>query len=84
LRDTLRALCFYILNTARNEVAGQEAVKKLNGEGLKPKYHQLDITDQGSVDRLAQFLQSTYGGLDVLVNNAGIAFKVCLYLKYMK
>ena len=64
--------------SARNEKLGQEAVKALNGEGLQPKFHQLDICDTASIDKLKNFLQTTYGGLDVLVNNAGIAFKVGL------
>ena len=63
---------------ARNEALGQEAVKKLNGEGLHPKFHQLDLTDKISIDRLKNFLQSKYGGLDILVNNAGMAFKVSI------
>ncbi|XP_062584744.1 carbonyl reductase [NADPH] 1-like [Saccostrea cucullata] len=61
--------------TARNEELGKQAVKSLNSEGLSPKFHQLDITDQASIDRLRDFLKTTYGGLDVLVNNAGIAYK---------
>ena len=66
---------------ARNEALGQEAVKKLNGEGLNPKFHQLDLCDKASIDRLKNFMQSTYGGIDILVNNAGIAFKVisCIF-----
>ena len=74
----------YILFTffiARSEQLGQEAVKKLNGEGLHPKFHQLDLTDKASVDKLRNFLQSTYGGLDILVNNAGMAFKVYTFNK---
>ena len=51
-------------------------MSKLNQEGLEPKFHQLDIGDQASVDRLRDHLKETYGGLDVLINNAGIAFKV--------
>ena len=51
-------------------------MKALNGEGLQPKFHQLDLCDKASIDRLKNFLQTTYGGLDVLVNNAGMAFKV--------
>ena len=51
-------------------------MKTLNGEGLHPKFHQLDITDKASIDRLKTFMQSTYGGIDVLVNNAGMAYKV--------
>ncbi|XP_056021847.1 carbonyl reductase [NADPH] 1-like isoform X1 [Ostrea edulis] len=61
--------------TARKEELGQEAIKSLNSEGLSPKFHQLDITDQASIDRLRDFLKSNYGGLDILVNNAGMAYK---------
>ncbi|XP_053399798.1 carbonyl reductase [NADPH] 1-like [Mercenaria mercenaria] len=65
-----------VILTARNEGNGQEAIKKLNGEGLKPMFHQLDLDDVGSIDRMKAFLQKTYTGLDILVNNAGIAFKM--------
>ncbi|KAH3779338.1 carbonyl reductase [NADPH] 3-like [Dreissena polymorpha] len=64
-----------VILTARNEGNGKEAIKKLNAEGLKPVFHQLDITDVASVQRLRDFLQKNYGGLDVLVNNAAIAYK---------
>jgi NAD(P)-dependent dehydrogenase (short-subunit alcohol dehydrogenase family) len=63
----------------RSESRGQEAIKQLNGEGLKPLFHQLDLDDVASIDRLKTFLQTTYSGLDILVNNAGIAFKVRAY-----
>ena len=39
------------------------------------KYHQLDIDNQESIDTFAKFIQTTYNGLDILVNNAAIAFK---------
>ena len=71
---------FSLFIVARNEAAGQEAVKRLNGEGLTPKFHQLDICDKGSIERLRNFLQKTYGGLDVLVNNAGIAVLVRIHV----
>ena len=61
---------------ARNESLEQQAVKDLNGEGLHPKFHQLDLTDKASCEKLKTFLQSNYGGLDILVNNAGMCFKV--------
>jgi len=48
----------------------------LEKEGLKPLYHQLDICIAESRDTLAKFIKEKYGGLDVLVNNAGIAYKV--------
>lgn len=42
---------------------------------MEAKFHQLDIDDYPSVERLRDFLQENYGGLDLLVNNAAIAFK---------
>lgn len=62
--------------TARNEQLGLAAVKELEKEGLKPKFHQLDITDKNSISKFATYIKEKYGGLDLLVNNAGFAFKV--------
>lgn len=64
-----------VLLTARNEERGREAVGKLKEEGFDAIFHQLDICDQESTKRLADFLRTNYGGIDVLVNNAGIAYK---------
>jgi len=61
---------------ARDQARGQEAVAELEKEGLHPKFHQLDIDNEDSIKGLCRFLVDTYGGLDVLVNNAGIAYKV--------
>ncbi|XP_034407638.1 carbonyl reductase [NADPH] 1 [Cyclopterus lumpus] len=75
----VRALCkeyqgdVYI--TARDVGRGQEAVASLVADGLKPKFHQLDINDLKSIITAAAYFKETYGGVDVLVNNAGIAFK---------
>ncbi|XP_071087874.1 carbonyl reductase [NADPH] 3-like [Haliotis cracherodii] len=75
----VRALCKSydgdVVLTSRDVGRGQAAIADLNKEGLQPKFHQLDISDRSSLERLKSFLQSTYGGLDVLVNNAGIAYK---------
>ncbi|XP_072047286.1 carbonyl reductase [NADPH] 1-like [Amphiura filiformis] len=77
---TVRALCKQIDNgvvylTARDEGRGQAAVEELKKENLNPRFHQLDVNDQKSIDRLRDHLVKEHGGLDVLVNNAGIAFK---------
>lgn len=61
--------------TSRDQNRGQQAVELLEKEGLKPKYHQLDICDIESIRRLREFMTSRYGGIDVLINNVGIAFK---------
>ena len=60
--------------TSRNETRGQEAVKKLADEGVKVLFHQLDIDDEESIKKMASFLKEKYDGLDILVNNAAIAF----------
>ncbi|CAH2060449.1 unnamed protein product, partial [Iphiclides podalirius] len=61
--------------TSRDEERGKTAVLELNKEGLNPKYHQLDITDTKSLEVFHDYIKEKYGGIDVLVNNAAIAFK---------
>jgi hypothetical protein len=39
-------------------------------------FEQLDIADSGSIKSAASRVQQRHGGIDVLVNNAGMAFKV--------
>ena len=62
--------------TSRNVTLGQESVEKLKSQGLEPKFHQLDINKEESVVKLRDHIKEKYGGIDVLINNAGIAFKV--------
>lgn len=66
--------------TARDITRGQEAVKKLEELGLKPLFHQLDITDKNSIIKFRDYIASNEGGIDLLVNNAAIAYKVSLFL----
>jgi len=72
----VRALCKQfdgdVYLTARDEGRGKETVELPTKEGLNPQFHQLDIGDHASIVRLRDFLQEKYGGLDVLVNNAGM------------
>ena len=61
--------------TARNVERGSKSVKELEKEGLNVSFHQLDIDDKSSIEKLCEYMKQNYGGIDVLVNNAGIAFK---------
>lgn len=61
--------------TARDVTRGQNAIKELEKQGLNPKFHQLDVTDESSISTFHDYLKKTYQGLDILVNNAAIAFK---------
>lgn len=54
---------------------GQDAVASLASEGLTALFHQLDINDVKSITSAAAYFKEKYGGVDVLVNNAAIAFK---------
>ena len=60
--------------TARNAELGLEAEKKLQGEGLQNvKFLQMDVTDKKSIEKARDFIKEKHGGLDILINNAGIA-----------
>ncbi|GLG95901.1 WW domain-containing oxidoreductase [Gryllus bimaculatus] len=61
--------------TARDAARGEAAVEQLRQEGLNVKFHQLDIGSQESLDVFKRYIEEHYNGLDVLVNNAAIAFK---------
>ncbi|XP_076975033.1 carbonyl reductase [NADPH] 1 [Tamandua tetradactyla] len=74
-RDLCRQFSGDVVLTARDAARGRAAVQQLQAEGLSPRFHQLDIDDLQSIRALRDFLRKEYGGLDVLVNNAGIAFK---------
>ncbi|XP_038863025.1 carbonyl reductase [NADPH] 1-like [Salvelinus namaycush] len=61
--------------SARDVQRGAIVVEHLQREGLKPRLLQLDITDPVSIQAARQHFMKEYGGLDVLINNAGIAPK---------
>ena len=75
VRDLCQQFSGDVMLTARDVARGQAAVQQLQAEGLSPRFHQLDIDDLRSIQALRDFLRKEYGGLNVLVNNAGIAFK---------
>ena len=55
---------------SRDEERGRAAVEGLSGDVV---VRQLDVTDEGSVARLAASVGDEFGRLDILVNNAGIS-----------
>ncbi len=61
---------------ARSEENGRIAMQELAKENLRPHFHQLDIQDDTSICRFAQYMKQTHRGVDVLVNNAAIAIDV--------
>jgi carbonyl reductase 1 len=51
-------------------------VKELNSIGLNPKFYQLDVESIESINGFKEFLKENHGGIDVLVNNAGVFLSV--------
>jgi len=58
--------------TARDEVKGKAAAKKLRDEGLDVDFHKLDVTSENGIITFAGWLEGTCKRCDILVNNAGI------------
>jgi len=61
-----------VVLTARKAEAGREATEKLAAQKLTARFHPLDVTSSDSAVALRDFLDRTFGRLDVLINNAGI------------
>ena len=61
---------------ARSAERGREAVRQLESEGLHPELLSLDVTSVESVTAARQKVQQSHNRLDVLVNNAGVMFRV--------
>ena len=52
-----------------------EAVDALQALGIEASALVMDVTDPASVEALADFAWTTYGGAHVLINNAGVPSK---------
>eukprot|EP00667_Euglena_gracilis_P022903 EG_transcript_25664 len=63
------------LMACRNAALGAKAAAQLQAEGCNVRFLPLDIGDASSIAQFVTTLKGEYGGLDILVNNAAIAFK---------
>lgn len=71
----LGLLGYTVVLTARNGQAGKAAVEELAAGGCDAHTVRLDVTNSDDIAKLASYLEKTFGKLDVLVNNAGIAIE---------
>jgi len=71
----LGALGYTVILTARDEQAGGEATAELVTAGCDAHTYCLEVTNPDHIAGLASYLETTFGKLDVLVNNAGIALE---------
>jgi NAD(P)-dependent dehydrogenase (short-subunit alcohol dehydrogenase family) len=73
-REVVRQLAelgFTTILGSRSEEKGRAAAEGISGEVV---VKQLDVSDDGSVRALADWVEGEFGRLDVLVNNAGILY----------
>lgn len=73
------ALCFarqgwnVAANYLSNETAARSLERELTGMGIKTLLLQGDVADAAQVRRMVSRMEYAFGGVDALVNNAGIA-----------
>ncbi|MHC4403890.1 MAG: SDR family NAD(P)-dependent oxidoreductase [Planctomycetota bacterium] len=58
--------------TARREERLRELVERIESEGSRAEFVVGDVTDPATRQGVVDTAQATFGGLDVLINNAGI------------
>lgn len=63
----------HIVVGARDKARGEKAVQKLAALDVQVTFVELDVTDEGSISRAAQYIADTFGRIDILINNAGIS-----------
>lgn len=66
----------------RDEAKLLEAKKEINERGFDVITHAVDVADLADCDRFVQLLISEYGGVDVLVNNAGRSIRRAIESSY--
>lgn len=71
----LGLLGYTVVLTARDKQAGAAAVADLVSLGCDAHTFQLEVTNSEDIEKCANYLKTTFGKLDVLVNNAGIALE---------
>lgn len=61
-----------IVNYAGSKNAAEELAAEIIQSGGQAVTHQADVSDAAAVKRMFESAESAFGGIDVLVNNAGI------------
>ena len=61
-----------IVNYAGSAAAAEELVRKIEEQGGRALAAQADVSDANAVRRMFDAAEAAFGGIDVLVNNAGI------------
>ena len=63
----------YVIVTDIDDVRGEQTAADIRATGAQAEYHRLDVTDRAAVFAVITPIIERLGGMDVLVNNAGIS-----------
>jgi NAD(P)-dependent dehydrogenase (short-subunit alcohol dehydrogenase family) len=66
---------YTVLIGARDQAAGKAVADALVAEGADARAVKLEVTSADDVASVAAYIEKTFGKLDVLVNNAGVALE---------
>jgi len=61
-----------VLLTDRRDELGESVAEEIGGESARAAYRHLDVTDEAQWGAAVEAARTGFGGVDVLVNNAGI------------
>jgi len=62
----------HVILACRDASKGEAAVTQLRSEHLDVRAYTLDVTDWEAIQRTREFVDTEYGRLDILVNNAAV------------
>lgn len=65
--------CCHVLMGSRDTARGEQAAAILQQQGLSVEALRLDVTNDASISEAEAYVDSKFGRLDVLVNNAGMS-----------
>ncbi|KAE8699953.1 MtN19-like protein, putative isoform 1 [Hibiscus syriacus] len=65
-----------VILTSRDISVGIEAAKVIQDLGFIVDVHQLDILDSESISAFVDWIRQKYGGVDILVNSAGVNYNL--------
>ncbi|KAH3887610.1 carbonyl reductase [NADPH] 1-like [Dreissena polymorpha] len=63
-----------VIVTGKDTAKGKNACAQLTKQGLKPIWHELDVTQSASIRMFLDYINEHYKGVDILVSNAGTIF----------
>ena len=69
-----------VILTARQAEMAEAAAQKLEDKGIDAYGIQLDVTNAQQRQAATEYISSTFGKLDILINNAGVAPKDSLFV----